>query len=182
MSTPTPSQRSAPRSTLIPRVDSAIAVRDRQYLPIFGNLPPITASDPYGLLPYRRRIQTTKSCVLEWDNVNKCLQAWFWCVLPFLFNDCNNRTLISLSRPVEDGQRVAPSEFNEYRRSHDFRNPACLCSAHELDPNHVAESAVFMVRSGTLSGEYVAACARGVCKYWGESFLAIILLVLSFFP
>lgn len=31
MSTPTPSQRSAPRSTLIPRVDSAIAVRDRQY-------------------------------------------------------------------------------------------------------------------------------------------------------
>ncbi|KAJ7795565.1 hypothetical protein B0H14DRAFT_3553987 [Mycena olivaceomarginata] len=31
---------------------------------------------------------------------------------------------------------------------------------------HFVESVVFMVRSGTLSGEYVAACARNICKYW----------------
>ncbi|KAJ7199710.1 hypothetical protein B0H12DRAFT_1244604 [Mycena haematopus] len=60
---------------------------------------------------------------------------------------------------------------HEHRKTHDFRYPCCLCSVHELDPEHFTEAAVFMVRSRTLSGIYVAACARGLCKYWAFSVL-----------
>jgi hypothetical protein len=83
-------------------------------------------------------------------------------------------------RPVSGGERVTLSDFPQHRRTHQFRYPCCLCSVHELDPNHVTESVVFMVTSGNLAGEYVAACARGVCKYWGACALKnFILDVLS---
>ncbi|KAJ7257623.1 hypothetical protein C8J57DRAFT_1234771 [Mycena rebaudengoi] len=138
MSTPTtPSLPTAAPS--IPTAASMPGAVVGQFPPIYNNLPAITARDPFGLLPYRRRVQTTKNLVVEWDSKNK---------------------------PVRDGQRVPPSELRDYRVTHEFRYPNCLCSVHELDPNHVTESAVFMVNSGRLGGQYVAACALGICKYW----------------
>ncbi|KAJ6464219.1 hypothetical protein DFH09DRAFT_1488997 [Mycena vulgaris] len=137
----TPSRRSAPTSPFISRVDPSISLRDPQsFPPIYKNLPPITARDPFGLLPLRRRIQATKTCVLEWDNHGKCLKPWLW--------------------PAEHGQRVPPSGLGPYRQTHNFHYPYCLCSVHELDSNHSTESAVFLVTKGPLAGEYVAACAQ----------------------
>ncbi|KAJ7877268.1 hypothetical protein B0H14DRAFT_3859030 [Mycena olivaceomarginata] len=144
------SQPATPSRRLVIAPGSAVDIHGmplpHQFPPIYKNLPEFTASDPHGILPIRRRIQATKGLVLEWTNQDKCLIPWFW--------------------PVEGGRRVPPSDFAEHRRIHNFRYPGCLCSVHELDPQHFVESAVFMVRSGTLSGEYVAACARNICKYW----------------
>ncbi|KAK7013467.1 hypothetical protein R3P38DRAFT_3575915 [Favolaschia claudopus] len=65
---------SSPLPTFLQR--SALATHSapvtREFAPIYNNLPEITARDPLGLLPYRRRIQATKGLVLEWDNEKKC--------------------------------------------------------------------------------------------------------------
>jgi hypothetical protein len=57
--------------------DTPITQRDR-FPPIFRNLPEFSPRDPFGLLPIRRRVQVTKSCVLEWCPIEKCLKPWFW--------------------------------------------------------------------------------------------------------
>ncbi|KAJ7676898.1 hypothetical protein DFH06DRAFT_1428792 [Mycena polygramma] len=130
----------------VPQLGAHAPTAQRTFPPIYRNLPHFTAQDPYGLLPLRRRIQVTRSCVLHWCNREKRLKAWEW--------------------PVSDSVRVTPSDLSDYRRTHQFRFPCCLCSVHEMDPNHFTEAVVFMVTSGPLSGEFVAACARGVCRYW----------------
>lgn len=68
----------------------------------------------------------------------------------------------------EGGARVPPSELDEYRRQHDFKYPSCLCAMESLDPDAYTEAVVFLVTTGRLAGEYVAACATGKCKYWSE--------------
>ncbi|KAJ7437911.1 hypothetical protein B0H11DRAFT_2359297 [Mycena galericulata] len=139
MSTPTPASRPAHRLLLRQRSN----LSTRSFPPTYNNLPAITASDPFGLLPYNRTIRNTKACILHLSGGQ--LRPFEW--------------------PVENGARVPPSEFDEYRRTHKFTFPCCLCALH--DPtNTITESAVFLVTSGTLAGQYVAACANGVCKYW----------------
>ncbi|KAJ6560480.1 hypothetical protein B0H10DRAFT_1966912 [Mycena sp. CBHHK59/15] len=135
MSTNAPTHH-APR-TLITCVHPSISLWDRRFPPIYNNLPAITQSDPYGLLPFNRRIRATRSCLLEWSSKEKRLTVFLW--------------------PVENGQRVPPSDFAEYHRTHIFHYPCCLCSMHEVDPNHITESAVFMVTSGPLSGDFLGA-------------------------
>ncbi|KAJ6600268.1 hypothetical protein DFH09DRAFT_1070085 [Mycena vulgaris] len=50
----TPSRRSAPLSTLSSRDEPSISLREPQsFPPIYKNLPPITARDPFGLLSLR---------------------------------------------------------------------------------------------------------------------------------
>ncbi|KAJ7122724.1 hypothetical protein C8R46DRAFT_1148235, partial [Mycena filopes] len=143
MSTPTPRA-----ITLLPRSGSTASIHSPQrYPPIYKNLPSNTARDPFGLLPFRRQIQATgRSCILHWSNRTKELVEWEW--------------------PVENGQRVVPSDLRAHRITHDFKFPNCLCSVHELDPEHSVECAVFMCTTGRLSGEYVGACAQNVCKYF----------------
>lgn len=67
--------------------------------------------------------------------------------------------------------------LESFRRTHDFRAPSCLCAF--LDEKEYTESLIGMAAgaSGTsnglaadtsLSGEYVAVCARQRCGYTRE--------------
>jgi hypothetical protein len=49
----------------------------------------------------------------------------------------------SLPGPWKMGERIPPSELQQYRLIHEFRYPNYLYSVHEY-PNHFTESAVFM--------------------------------------
>ncbi|KAG5650018.1 hypothetical protein H0H81_001055 [Sphagnurus paluster] len=106
--------------------------------------------DPFGLLPYHRRINVTKSRVLEWKNAADKLNVWFW--------------------PIVNGARVPPSELNATFKTHNLRGPGCLCASQDPNPAAFTESAVFCVSTGRLSGEYVAACANHSCGYFSMSF------------
>lgn len=87
--------------------------------------------------------------------------------------------LIIILRPCrepvgeEGGERVPPSELDEYCRHHDIRFPCCLCAMASGDPSMYTESSVFLVTSSQLSGEYIASCSTGTCKYWGKSYLCL---------
>jgi hypothetical protein len=78
-----------------------------------------------------------------------------------------------IGRPInEAGERVTPSDLHEYRASHEFQGPCCLC-ASELSQGLNAETAyteasIFVPAEGKFAGEYVAACAQGDCRYWGK--------------
>jgi hypothetical protein len=82
-------------------------------------------------------------------------------------------------RPVTDaGERVTPSNLVEYRREHDFKGPCCLCASLDPNENAYTEASIFLAKSGPSAGKYVAACATGLCRYWGESILNIWVRVL----
>jgi hypothetical protein len=69
-------------------------------------------------------------------------------------------------RPVSDaGERISPSELSDYRVTHNFRLPCCLC-AFGREPI-IVEAAVYVYRAGELSGLYVAGCATDCCGYLG---------------
>ena len=81
-----------------------------------------------------------------------------------LFRPCTS------ARPINDeGERVTPSDLIEYRRSHDFKGPCCLCASLDADLASYTESSIFLATCRPSSGKYVAACATGQCRYWGES-------------
>lgn len=73
-------------------------------------------------------------------------------------------------RPVLNGRRVPPSEFSDFRRTHVFRYPSCLCAMESPDGSAVTESVIFMSTTPGVAGEYVAACAKKKCKYFGVFF------------
>ncbi|KAJ2930846.1 hypothetical protein H1R20_g6239, partial [Candolleomyces eurysporus] len=73
---------------------------------------------------------------------------------------------------LEMGRRLFPSEFEGYRRTHEFEAPSCMC-AH-LDGQDYTESRIGIVETlnddrdrnlSTLHGEYVAICAKQRCGY-----------------
>jgi len=57
-----------------------------------------------------------------------------------------------------------PEGLSNYRASHHFRNPCCLCAA--LSDNDVyTEAAIFRAFEGEFIGEFMAGCAEGTCGY-----------------
>ena len=72
------------------------------------------------------------------------------------------------SRPSTTEARIEPSELRGHRMSHQMLGPCCLCPlAYPRGPDF-SESAIYVVSGhGSLSGEYVASCARGRCDYFG---------------
>lgn len=73
-------------------------------------------------------------------------------------------------RPVnERGERVTPSALETHRISHKFLGPCCFCAMVAPAPTPVLEeAAIFLDESkGRQIGEYIAACARGTCRYKG---------------
>jgi hypothetical protein len=85
---------------------------------------------------------------------------------------------VIFTRPVnEAGERVSPSNLLEYRRTHDFKGPCCLCASLYADENAYTEASIFLAKSGPCTGKYVAACATGLCRYWGESILNMVPIV-----
>jgi hypothetical protein len=123
---------------------------------------------------YRRRLRRQRSArfvhaVLHYDQVKRDLAPWYWCVV---FN-CSRFCLVSHAayRPVtETGERVPPSDLLEYRRTHDFRGPCCLCASLDSSTLSTAytEASIFVAIVGPCIGKYVAACATGQCRYWGK--------------
>lgn len=77
-------------------------------------------------------------------------------------------------RPVNDaGERVAPSDLGDHRSSHRFLGPCCMCPAVIEEQTGFTEAAIVMTVSGRRAGQYVARCAKGRCRYFGESSTAI---------
>jgi hypothetical protein len=74
-----------------------------------------------------------------------------------------------LHRPVEGNERVKPDALHNYRKTHQFLGPCCLCPL--LTPlsreYHFTEAAVYVPIFGRYAGEYVAECAKSRCGYLG---------------
>jgi hypothetical protein len=69
------------------------------------------------------------------------------------------------TRPVlSSGQRVASSDFNNYRTAREFAFPYCHCTQNGV----AIESAIYVTVEGEFWGEYVATCAADRCGYLGE--------------
>jgi hypothetical protein len=82
---------------------------------------------------------------------------------------CELLLMCICARPVTDaGERVTPSKLLEHRRSHDFKAPCCLCASLDPNENAYTEASIFLATLGPFAGQYVAACATGLCRYWGE--------------
>lgn len=77
-------------------------------------------------------------------------------------------------RPVDkSGNRLDPAAFNQYRKSHQFRGPFCLCSLKFENQTTDVEAAVYMAKSGICLGEYVSSCAQNNCGYFGQSMFLV---------
>ena len=108
--------------------------------------------------------------VLSFDPIGFKLRQFHWYVpLPFVLGCHNVR-----ERPVEEGERVPPAGWCEYRREHDFLGPGCLCPL--LQPSTekpvFTEAVTHFKMSGVYFAEYVAECAKGRCGYLGKCSLS----------
>jgi hypothetical protein len=66
---------------------------------------------------------------------------------------------------------VEPSELRNYRDTHQYCGPGCLCPLFEpLSRQPVfTEAAIYLTTIGRYKGEYVAECAKARCGYLGQS-------------
>jgi hypothetical protein len=72
-----------------------------------------------------------------------------------------------IHRPIKsDGVRVPPDELQQYRETHEYLGPGCLCPL--LGPlTAYKEAAIYLTVSGRYKGEYVAECVDDCCDYSG---------------
>lgn len=72
-------------------------------------------------------------------------------------------------RPNDDeGNKVLPSNFEKYRKEHEFRYPCCLC-AEEGGRGAYTEAAVYSWRDKTTDQIcWNARCASDQCGYRGQ--------------
>jgi hypothetical protein len=118
---------------------------------------------------YRQRMRVCRNAVWEYDFQKGDLSCWFWYVQSSfsIVATC----IPSYTRPIkENGERVTPSALETHRVTHHFRGPYCFCAISVPFSTAPAsqESAIFLDDSeGELIGEYIAACARGICSYKG---------------
>lgn len=140
------------------------------YPPIHRSSDVLDSNDPFGLLPYRRRIRETEDTILHFDKARGYLVAFEWYVwyihrLSWYWHNTE------LYRPLDPaGNLVSAKDWSIYRENHNFRAPSCLCVA--VDPSQsYTESVIFKItRAGSvLKGQYVAACARSTCRYFGKT-------------
>jgi hypothetical protein len=72
-------------------------------------------------------------------------------------------------RPTSTEARIKPSEMQEHRTSHRMLGPCCLCPMIDMSKPDFIESAIYIASNGEQAGQFVAACAKGKCGYFGES-------------
>lgn len=72
------------------------------------------------------------------------------------------------------GERVAPSDLEDHRHTHDFRGPCCLCAVFDASGSVYTESVMFVAISGEFAGEYVAACAADSCNYLSKYYSLVL--------
>lgn len=93
-------------------------------------------------------------------------------------------------RPVDPvtGERLAPSEFESYRRTHELLAPCCLCAY--VDRKRYTEAQIGVAETVTedltrnqsvLNGEVVAVCGERRCGYFRGYFQSILQRLLNAF-
>ncbi|KAJ3518774.1 hypothetical protein NMY22_g13513 [Coprinellus aureogranulatus] len=102
------------------------------------------------------RTPASKPVPLHYDSETKSLKEFRW---PF---------------DVETGRRIPPSMLQEFRRTHHFRGPSCLCAF--LDDEDYTEAIIGIVEvaqddtaggnGSAMNGQYVAACERQRCGFF----------------
>jgi hypothetical protein len=122
---------------------------------------------------------------LHFDPVSRTLVPWLWYVALILATIAKyilTSALYYYYRPVdENGARVPPSDLYQYRNTHDFRFPCCICPASQQPPIddqlqaaiQYKEARVFREQEGPYSSEWVAVCVAGACEYFRKFFYSI---------
>jgi len=64
---------------------------------------------------------------------------------------------------------VLPADLPNFRLTHDFRGPCCLCARQDVEGTYT-ESAVFIGEDGPNFGKYMAGCASDQCGYLSKPF------------
>ncbi|KAF8313930.1 hypothetical protein F5887DRAFT_929910 [Amanita rubescens] len=69
--------------------------------------------------------------------------------------------------PINDGARVPPDRLCQYRQTHEYLGPGCLCPLLERfsKKSLYKEAAIYLALDGPYKGEYVAECAKHQCGY-----------------
>ncbi|KAF8340244.1 hypothetical protein F5887DRAFT_1077042 [Amanita rubescens] len=72
-----------------------------------------------------------------------------------------------LGLPIKDGARVPPDGLRQYRQTHEYLGPGCLCPLLERFSKKAPykEAAMYLAIDGPYKGEYVAECAKHQCGY-----------------
>ena len=92
--------------------------------------------------------------------------------MSFIIMTCTPDTYGSSERrPVDGNSRVPPDDLVVHRLTHNFLGPGCLCPLGTDEPRSFVEASIFCVQTGRLVGEWVAACATGNCRFFGEYLL-----------
>ena len=78
-----------------------------------------------------------------------------------------------MHRPTTGEKRLKPDALRNYRNTHQFLGPCCLCPLKfgplkkDGEPCF-AEAAIYMPGVGRYEGEYIAECAKSRCGYLGS--------------
>ena len=116
-----------------------------------------------------RQVRDATNAIQSLDIENLTLSVLHWYMSPEQVI-LSSSTSDILHRPMNQQERVPPSELREHRQSHEFLGPCCLCPLFVPNGKRVfTEAAMFIAASGPFSGEYVAQCAKGECGYLGQS-------------
>ncbi|KAF8327320.1 hypothetical protein F5887DRAFT_924839 [Amanita rubescens] len=69
--------------------------------------------------------------------------------------------------PINAGARVPPDGLRQYRQTHEYLGPGCLCPLLERFSKTAPykEAAIYLAIDGPYKGEYVAECAKHQCGY-----------------
>ena len=108
--------------------------------------------------------------ILSFDPIGFKLRQFRWYVPLTCILCCHDMR----GRPVEEGERVPPAGWREYRREHDFFGPGCLCPLLQPSTEELVftEAVTHFKMSGVYFAEYVAECAKGCCSYLGKRSLS----------
>jgi len=66
---------------------------------------------------------------------------------------------------------MSPVGLHKYHEICQYHGPGCLCPLLEpfSEEPVFTEAAIYLTTFGHYEGEYIAECARGCCRYLGQS-------------
>lgn len=111
--------------------------------------------------------------LLHYEAATQTLIPYPWYVDSNIHELARLSRILAFHRPLnEEGQPIDQSELEEYRSSHAFAYPGCLCPAI-ANSEVQTESVLLVVSIGDDSPgiEHQATCTKGVCGYTGKSSL-----------
>ena len=130
---------------------------------------------PFSTIPtYRQKllyaVNESTHRVLSYDPAKQDLVTHYWQVT-MTSTITTILNLHCLHRPIKDGARVPPDGLRQYRQTHEYLGPGCLCPLLERFSKTAPykEAAIYLAIDGPYKGEYVAECAKHQCGYLGWS-------------